>query len=106
MAANKGTAVKAVAAGIVAESRYASGYGNMVLLHHGNVYGNTYKTRYAHLDKIFVKRGEHVQKGQVIGAVGETGRIRKRGKDGSHLHFEVYMYNKRINPLAILPVLV
>ncbi len=105
MAANKGTEVKAVAAGIVIESRYASGYGNMIVLHHGTIYGVVYKTRFAHLDKIFVKRGERVEKGQVIGVVGDTGRIRKQGKDGSHLHFEVYNYNTRINPLAILPVL-
>lgn len=101
MAAIKGTPVKAVAAGVVFESRYASGYGNMIVLHHNN----RYKTRFAHLDKIFVKRGQQVSRGQLIGTVGSTGFIRKKGKDGSHLHFEVYNYNKHINPLTVLPVL-
>lgn len=101
MAAIKGTLVKAVAPGCVAESRYGSGYGNTVVLHHNN----RYKTRFAHLDKIFVKRGQQVNRGQVIGTVGATGFIRKKGKDGSHLHFEVYSYNKHINPLTVLPVL-
>lgn len=101
MAAIKGTPVKAVAAGLVGESRYASGYGNTVVLHHNN----RYKTRFAHLDKIFVKRGQQINRGQVIGTVGATGFIRKKGKDGSHLHFEVYSYNKHINPLTVLPVL-
>lgn len=101
MAATKGTLVKAAASGKVLDSRYASGYGNMIVLHHSN----RYKTRFAHLDKIFVQRGQEVLRGEVIGTVGATGFIRKKGKDGSHLHFEVYSYNKHINPLSVLPVL-
>jgi murein DD-endopeptidase MepM/ murein hydrolase activator NlpD len=90
LASIKGTPVKAAASGTVSESRSAkTGYGNSIVLHHGN----RYKTRYAHLDRIFVKQGQSVIRGQVIGTVGATGTIRKKGKDGSHLHFEVYTYN-------------
>lgn len=101
MAAIKGTKVMAVAAGTVLESRYVSGYGNTIVLRHNN----RYKTRFAHLNQIFVKPGEEVEARRVIGTVGATGFIRKKGKDGSHLHFEVYSYNKHINPLTVLPVL-
>jgi len=101
MAANRGTPVKAVADGTVFESRYVSGYGNTVVLFHGN----RYKTRFAHLDQIFVKCGEYVTRGAIIGTVGSTGFIRKKGKDGSHLHFEVCCHNNHIDPLTVLPVL-
>ncbi len=99
MAAMKGTPVLAAAAGIVIESRYASGYGNTVLLSHGN----GYKTRYAHLNSICVKTHQYVECGHTVGTVGATGFIRKRGKDGSHLHFEVHHHNRPINPLSVLP---
>jgi hypothetical protein len=102
MAAIRGTPVKAAASGIVVESRYVSGYGNTVVLAHNK----TYKTRYAHLQTICVARGYEVKKGKMIGTVGDTGRTRKVGKDASHLHFEVYQNNQRIDPLTILPSLV
>lgn len=101
MAAIKGTPVKAVASGVVIEARYASGYGNMVVLAHSK----KYKTRSAHLNTIDVKVGQKINKGGKIGTVGDTGFIRKRGRDGSHLHFEVYEFGKRINPLRALPAL-
>jgi murein DD-endopeptidase MepM/ murein hydrolase activator NlpD len=47
--------------------------------------------------------GQKVKQSAIIGTVGETGFIRKKGKDGSHLHFEVYEHGKRINPLHCLP---
>lgn len=99
MAAMRGTMVKASAGGKITEARYASGYGNTVLICHGN----GYKTRYAHLQKIVVKLYDYVNVGQFIGTVGDTGFIRKRGKDGSHLHFEVYHGTHLINPLTVLP---
>lgn len=102
MAACRGTLVKAPADGTVLEARYASsGYGNMIVLLHDK----HYTTRLAHLDQIFVTKGQKVKPGQPIGTVGATGSIRKKGKDGSHLHFEVLCYNKRINPLTVLPLL-
>ena len=101
MAAIKGTPVKAAAAGVVVEARYASGYGNTIVLAHNK----KYKTRCAHLDTVRVAIGQKINKGMVVGTVGDTGFIRKIGSDGSHLHFEVYEFGKRVNPLDVLPSL-
>jgi murein DD-endopeptidase MepM/ murein hydrolase activator NlpD len=99
MAAHRGTPVLASLEGVVEQAGYASGYGNTVVISHDRVY----KTRYAHLDTISVKKGQQVTRGQCIGAVGDTGYTRKRGKDASHLHFELYEWGKQINPLYLLP---
>jgi Peptidase family M23 len=99
MAAVKGTMVKAVRAGTVTEACFQSGYGNTVVVQHTD----TIKTRYAHLHTLRVRVGQKVKQATVVGTVGETGFIRKKGKDGSHLHFEVYDKGKRINPLHCLP---
>lgn len=98
MAAQRGTPVKASAAGTVEQAGYVSGYGNTILIAHDAVY----KTRYAHLDRINVAVGKKVTQGQHIGAVGDTGFTRKVGKDASHLHFELYENGKKINPLYLL----
>ena len=99
MAAVKGTAVKAVRAGTVVEASFQTGYGNTVVIKHNEII----KTRYAHLHTIRVYVGQKIKQGVIVGTVGETGFIRKKGKDGSHLHFEVYERGKRINPLQCLP---
>lgn len=99
MAAVKGTAVRAVRAGTVVEASFQAGYGNTVVIKHTEVF----KTRYAHLNAIRTFVGQKVKQSAIIGTVGETGFIRKKGKDGSHLHFEVYEHGKRINPLHCLP---
>ena len=98
MAAMRGTKVKAVASGIVTEASYNSGYGKNIVITHNK----KYKTRYAHLSSIGVRVGQKVTQGRVIGRVGATGLIRKKGKDGSHLHFEVSVFGKHVNPLRIL----
>ncbi len=99
MASVRGTPVKAAAAGFVVEARHdARGYGKMVLVDHGN----GYQTRYAHLDKILVSLGQHVERGFVIGRVGATGAVRSKSYDGSHLHFEVCQAGRAINPLPLL----
>jgi len=99
MAAPKGTLVKVVRAGTVTEACFQSGYGNTVVVQHSD----TLKTRYAHLHTIRVYAGQKIKQGVIIGTVGETGFIRKKGKDGSHLHLEVYERGKRINPMHCLP---
>jgi murein DD-endopeptidase MepM/ murein hydrolase activator NlpD len=99
MAAVKGTAVKAVRAGTVVEASFQAGYGNTVVIKHNEVL----QTRYAHLHSIRTYVGNKVKQGAIIGTVGETGFIRKKSKDGSHLHFEVYEQGKRINPMHCLP---
>jgi len=98
MAALKGTPVKAAASGIVLESGWNNGYGNYILVAHNR----KYKSRYAHLSRRRVKVGQKVSRGQVIGAVGDTGLVRKSGKDASHLHFEVHAFGRHINPLSVL----
>ncbi len=67
-----------------------NGYGNWVEIDHNN----GYKTRYGHLLKIRVKKGQTVEKGQIIGTMGSTGR-----STGTHLHYEIRYNNKPYNPL-------
>lgn len=66
------------------------GYGNEVVVDHG--FG--YKTRYAHLSKVYVRVGDTVSRGDEIAAMGESGR-----SQGVHLHYEVLYRNNRVNPL-------
>jgi len=99
MAAVKGTAVKAARAGTVVEASFQAGYGNTVVIKHSEAV----KTRYAHLHTIRVYVGQKIKQGAIVGTVGETGFVRKKGKDGSHLHFEVYEHGKRVNPMQCLP---
>lgn len=87
--APKGTSVEAPADGIVLSAGTDAGYGNSILIDHG--YGIT--TRYGHLSKIDVVVGQEVHRGQVIGAVGMTGRA-----TGPHLHYEVHVNDTPVNP--------
>ncbi|MCC6720823.1 MAG: M23 family metallopeptidase [Bacteroidia bacterium] len=85
-----GTPVIATGDGVVEliESRQW-GYGNNIVINHG--FG--YKTRYAHLSKFKVKKGQKVKRGQAIGLVGNTGK-----STGPHLHYEVIKNKKPVNP--------
>lgn len=69
----------------------SGGYGLQIVIDHPE----GLRTRYAHASKLFVKTGDEVKRGQVIGYVGTTGR-----STGTHLHYEVYDNGKRKNPLA------
>lgn len=71
----------------------AGGYGNYIIIDHGN----GYRTLYGHLSRIYVSPGQTVQRGNVIGKMGSTGR-----STGTHLHFEVYHNGVRLNPLSVL----
>ncbi|MBU8892696.1 MAG: M23 family metallopeptidase [Bacteroidales bacterium] len=87
----EGSDIFSTGEGVVVESGYSfHGYGNRVVIDHG--YG--YKTVYAHLKKIFVDEGQKVKRGDVIGSLGNTGR-----STGAHLHYEVKLYNKPIDPI-------
>lgn len=100
LASPKGTPIKSVADGVVKEAYYSTGktgYGNNIIISHNK----KYRTRYAHLNSIKVKVGDSILKGQKIGTVGNTGHV--KGKNGFHLHFEVHVYGKPINPLFVLP---
>jgi len=75
---------------IAASSGWNGAYGRQILLDHG--FG--YKTRYAHLDKVLVTKGERVKRGQLIGRVGSTGR-----STAPHLHYEVILKGRPVNPI-------
>ncbi len=68
-------------------------YGNLVVLEHG--FGIV--TRYGHLSRFAVMAGQQVSRGDVIGFVGSTGR-----STGSHLHYEIWVNGKLINPMRLL----
>jgi murein DD-endopeptidase MepM/ murein hydrolase activator NlpD len=90
-----GTPVVATADGVVTYAGRWSKFGLMVEVSHG--YG--FVTRYAHLSKILVRKGQRVRRGDVIGRAGNTGR-----STASHLHYEVLRDGKHQNPLAyVLP---
>ncbi len=69
------------------------GFGNRVVIDHGN----GYRTTYAHLSNIYASVGQTVTQGQIIGQMGSTGR-----STGTHLHFEIHYKGIAVNPLAIL----
>ena len=70
-----------------------SGYGNRVLIDHGN----GYVTLYAHLAKIYVTAGQSIARGSALGKMGSTGR-----STGTHLHFEIIKTGSKLNPLDVL----
>lgn len=90
LTAPKGTAVYATGNGTVSQSQVRNGYGDLIEIDHG--FG--YKTRYAHLSARFVKAGDKVTRGQVIGEVGNTGV-----SSGPHLHYEVRYRESTVNPI-------
>lgn len=89
IAAKKGTNIKAAAGGTVIFAGYSGAYGNVVKISHGS----GIKTYYAHCSKLYVKTGDTVSAGDVIAAVGSTGR-----STGNHLHFEVVKNGVSVNP--------
>jgi murein DD-endopeptidase MepM/ murein hydrolase activator NlpD len=90
---DKGQPVHATADGTVESASFSGDYGNLVVLKHA--FGLT--TRYGHLSAFGVKPGDTVKRGDIIGYVGATGRA-----TGSHLHYEILVNGKLINPLQLL----
>lgn len=88
-----GQPIMAAAKGMVTYAGWKSGYGNTVEITHGN----GLLTRYAHLSRIDVRNGQKIDQGLPLGAMGSTGR-----STGSHLHFEVRMNDKAMNPRPFL----
>jgi len=88
-----GEPVHATAAGKISIAGRDGGYGNMVEIDHGN----GLSTRYGHLSQIDVKVGDQIKIGQVIGAVGSTGR-----STGPHLHYETRIDGEAVDPQKFL----
>lgn len=93
LACAEGTPVLAALSGIVTAARRSSSYGNYVRLCHPG----GQETIYAHLQYAFVRAGEVVQAGQLLGTVGQTGRA-----TGAHLHFELLVRGVHCDPSALL----
>ena len=93
MAGPVGTPIYATADGEVGRAGVVGAYGNLVELQHGA----GINTRYGHLSRIMVRAGERVRRGQLIGLMGSTGR-----STGSHLHYEVRVDGRAINPVPFL----
>lgn len=87
-----GTPIQAAGDGVVEVAGWNGGYGQYVRIKHANGYA----TAYAHMSRIAVKPGQRVRQGQVIGNVGTTGR-----STGPHLHYEVIVNGKQVNPAGI-----
>ncbi len=93
IAAKPGTPIYAPAMGTVTYSDTRSGYGNYVMIDHGN----GYVTTYAHMTQRNVKEGDVVLQGDLIGTVGSTGRV-----TGPHLHFEILLNGKYVDPMQYI----
>jgi murein DD-endopeptidase MepM/ murein hydrolase activator NlpD len=89
----EGTKVTTVAAGLVTFAGERSGFGEMVEINHGNGLA----TRYCHNEKVLVKQGDMVRKGQEVALMGSTGR-----STGPHLHFEVLKNGAQVDPLRFI----
>ena len=96
-AARRGTPVHAAGSGTITYCARMGSYGNLIKIRHAD----GYETRYAHLKSFRrgIYRGKHVKKGQVIAYVGTTGR-----STGPHLHFELRIHGRAINPLRVVQV--
>lgn len=95
IAGNTGEGVYATDAGVVVYAGWNNyGYGNMIMIDHGN----NFQSLYAHLSAFNVGCGQSVGQGEVIGAIGSTGR-----SSGSHLHFEIRSASSFVNPWDVLP---
>lgn len=91
--ARTGHPVRSTGAGVVVKAGWNGGYGRMVEIDHGG--GLT--TRYAHMSKVLVRKGEKIESGTIVGKVGSSGR-----STGPHLHYEVRRKGGAINPLRML----
>jgi murein DD-endopeptidase MepM/ murein hydrolase activator NlpD len=89
-----GTPIYATADGMITTAEYNSGgYGNLIKINHGR----GIETRYGHLSKMSVYAGQRVKRGEMIGRMGSTGR-----STGSHLHYEVRIDGRAVNPVPFM----
>ena len=93
LGAPSGTPVRATGDGLVVFADMESGYGKLIVIDHGG----GLETYYAHLSRFFVHSGEEVRRGEMLGAVGSTGRV-----TAPHLHYEVRIGGAPVNPYRYL----
>lgn len=93
ISAISGTPVHVTADGLVVRAEIESGYGKLIVVDHGG----GVQTAYAHLSKFYVHTGQTVRRGDIVGAVGATGRV-----TAPHLHYEVRMGGAPVNPTRYL----
>ena len=92
---SRGSVIRAAHDGVVSYSgQKYRGYGKVVVIKFNEIWSSWY----AHLDSFLVKKGQVIQRGDVIGLMGDTGRA-----SGVHLHFELRKKQKAVNPLDYLP---
>jgi murein DD-endopeptidase MepM/ murein hydrolase activator NlpD len=92
--APQGTPISAAASGTITYAGWMNGYGNLVIIDHGD----GLSTRYGHLSRIESSVGQNILRGQLLGLVGSTGR-----STGPHLHYEVRINDHPVNPRQYLP---
>lgn len=92
MAAPKGTPIYATAKGTVSRAQWVKGYGLYVRLMHGQ-----FESGYGHMSRLNVVTGQRVDRGDIIGYVGSTGR-----STGNHLHYEVRKNGLTVDPVKYL----
>jgi len=88
-----GTPIHVTADGIVSFADMYSGYGRLIMVNHGG----GFETWYAHMSKFYVHAGQEVRRGELIGAVGTSGRV-----TAPHLHYEVHVNGRPMNPYQYL----
>jgi murein DD-endopeptidase MepM/ murein hydrolase activator NlpD len=93
ISAHTGTSVRATADGVVTFADHFSGYGRLVIIDHGN----GIETYYAHLCRFTVVPGQEIRRGELVGAVGTSGRV-----TAPHLHYEVRVGEAPVNPYRYL----
>lgn len=93
LASRTGNKIKSMAKGKVIRAEFAGGYGNLVVVDHGN----GFVTKYGHMSKIYVKKGQYVEAEEAVGEVGSTGR-----STGPHLHYEVLFQGQNVDPMPFV----
>ena len=92
-ASNAGTPIFATADGVVVYAGWSNGYGNVIKIQHAL----GFETRFGHLSKLNVTKGQRVSRGDRIGDMGSTGR-----STGPHLHYEIRIGGKPVNPMTYI----
>lgn len=91
----KGDKIRATANGVVIKAFRNGGHGNYVMIDHGN----GYTTSFSHMKKFVVRKGDRVERGQLIGYVGNSGR-----STGPHLHYEIALNKRTVNPSKFMKI--